>query len=53
MYKINTNNKKLLKESLLDILRSIKKLLKELIVFVITIDLIKRIKDAYKEDKIL
>ena len=77
LYEIDTNNKKLLKESLLDIsrsvknllkelivlvitfesllniLRSIEKLLKELTIFIIIINLIKRIKDAYKEDEIL
>ena len=53
LYENNSNNKKLLKELLLAILRSIKKLLKELIVLIIISNLIKRIKNFYKEDEIL
>ena len=53
LYKIDIDNKKLLKELLLNISRSIEKLLKELIVFVIILNLIKRIKDKYKKNKTL
>ena len=46
-------NKKLLKESLINISRIIKKLLKELIIFVIDSNLLIRIREAYKRDNIV
>ena len=46
-YKINIDNKELLKESLFDILKFIEKLLKELITFVAIFDLLIAIKKEY------
>ena len=45
LYKIDIDNKKLLKELLFDTLRAIKKLLKESIVSIITSNLMRRIKN--------
>ena len=46
LYKINIDNKKLLKELLSNISRTIEKSLKELIALIITLNLIRRIKNT-------
>ena len=52
-YKINIDNEKLLKKSLFNASRFIKKSLKELTIFVITFDLLIAIKKEYKNDNII
>ena len=52
-YKTNIDNKKSLKESLPDASRFVKKLLKELTIFVIMSDLLIAIKEKYKDDNVV
>ena len=52
-YKINIDNEKLLKESLFDVSKFIEKSLKELIIFVITFDLLIVIKKEYENNDII
>lgn len=52
-YKTNINNEKLLKESLFNVLKSVEKLLKELIVFVIISDLLIEIRKKYEDDNVI
>ena len=52
-FKININNENLLKKSLFNISRFIKKLLKNLTIFVITFNLLNAIKEKYKNDNIV
>ena len=52
-YKININNKKLLKESLFNVLKLVKKSLKELITFVVIFNLLITIKKEYENDNVI
>ena len=53
LYKTNINNEKLLKESLFNISRFVEAILKKLITFVITFNLLIAIKKKYKSDNII
>ena len=52
LYKININNEKFLKESLFHISKIVENFLKELIIFVVEINLITQIKKIYAENEI-
>ena len=52
-YKTSIDNEKSLKESLFNILKFIKKLLKKLTIFIITFDLLNEIKKRYERDNIV
>ena len=53
LYKTNIDNKKLLKKSLFNIVKSVKEFLKELIIFVITFNLLIAIKKEYEKNNIV
>ena len=52
-YKTNIDNEKSLKELLFNILKFIEKSLKELIIFVITFDLLIAMKKEYESDDVM
>ena len=52
-YKTNIDNKKLLKKSLFNTLKLIKKFLKKLTILVITFNLLIKVKKEYEKDNII
>ena len=53
LYKTNIDNKKLLKKSLFNIVKSVKEFLKELIIFVITFNSLIAMKKKYEKNDIV